>query len=395
MENQPLVLVVDDDRLVHRILERLLKAADYSVLDAYNAADGIELAVEKKPDLILLDIMMPKMTGFEAVGVLKSNPATSPIPVIFLSARGDSQVEGLELGASDFVNKPFDKAELLARIKTHIKLKKQEEILTEYSQNLERMVQERTRQLVHAERLASLGTLSAGIAHEINNPTTFITGNLQTLEIFWGDIVKFIKAHLDPEEGDRKIEYILQEVPDMLLSIKSGADRITSIVSGLNMYSRKDSLDKEPTDLSKCIEEAGKLTHNKLKYHVCIETDLEPNLPLVSANSQQMVQVFVNLLVNAADAIDTKSGTLLITAGLNSDGWVEIRFKDNGGGVLPKVEQKIFDPFFTTKPVGRGTGLGLSIIQGIIIDHNGTIELENDYPHGATFFVRIPVEQRT
>jgi two-component system, NtrC family, sensor kinase len=208
---QTTILIIDDDPLTHKLLKIILQSAGHIVEEAYRGKEGLELAGRIQPDLILLDIMMPEMSGFEVIRRLKNDAHTAETPVIFLSAKIESEdkVRALELGAADFVNKPFDRAELLARIRTQLKLRSQEETLKEYSQNLEKMVEERTRLLIHADRLASLGALSAGIAHEINNPTTFITGNLQTMEHFWKKAAEFIEPRLNDESDDKTISYIL------------------------------------------------------------------------------------------------------------------------------------------------------------------------------------------
>lgn len=394
MSEKAVILIVDDNKIVRKILAGMLIRDDYRVIEAFEAAEGLSLAKDEQPDLILLDVMMPGMDGFETIQRLKSDQATADIPVIFLSAKvqtGD-KVKGLEMGASDYLSKPVDQAELIARIRTHIKLKRQEEALREYAQNLEKMVEERTKQLIHSDRLANLGALAAGMVHEINNPATFISGNLQTMEIFWGKLVPYLKDHPRAKD-DPKIEYILKEYPAMIESVRKGADRITGIVAGLKTFSRKDTSHKGPTDVNECVEEALNLTHNRLKYYVRVEKNLDPNLPRVWADSQQLIQVFVNLMVNASDAIGENQGRLRITGRPTANGRVELSFADSGQGMSPEVKDKIFNPFFTTKPAGEGTGLGLSITHGIIRDHDGTIEVNSEPNRGTTFILTLPTEK--
>lgn len=394
MSEKSVILIVDDNKTIHKFLAGMLTKANYQVIEAFEAAEGLRLAKDEQPDLILLDVMIPGMDGFEMIRWLKSDSATADIPVIFLSARvqTENKVKGLEMGAADYLSKPVDRAELTARIRTHIKLKHQEEALREYTQNLEKMVEERTKQLIHSDRLASLGTLAAGIVHEINNPTTFISGNLQTMETFWGKIVPYLKNHPQAKD-DPKIEYILKEYPAMIESVRKGADRITGIVAGLKTFSRKDTTHKSPTDVNECIEEALNLTHNRLKYYVRVEKNLDPNLPRVWADSQQLIQVFVNLMINASDAIGENQGRLRITSRSTANGRMELSFVDNGQGMSPEVKDKIFNPFFTTKSAGEGTGLGLSITHGIIRDHEGTIEVNSEPDQGTTFVLTLPTEK--
>ena len=254
------------------------------------------------------------------------------------------------------------------------------------------MVKERTRQLIHAQRLASLGTLAAGIAHEINNPATFITGNLQTLEQFWNKISEHLGVKM-AADADPKIEYMINEFPAMIESIRIGADRITTMVSGLKAFARKDSVLKGVTDIKECIKEALKLTHNRLKHYIQVETYMSSDLPLIWANSQQLVQVFVNLLINAADAIGQQDGKITISAQPVEDGLLEIRLADTGHGMSPDVIAQIFDPFYTTKPKPQGTGLGLSITHGIIKDHLGTIDVFSRPYQETTFVITLPTQQ--
>jgi signal transduction histidine kinase len=255
------------------------------------------------------------------------------------------------------------------------------------------MVQERTRQLIHADRLASLGTLSAGIAHEINNPTTFITGNLQTLEQFWKKLVLYLEQSARQDPLDPKLQYILDEFPSMIRSIRNGADRINNIVSGLKMFARKDTTIKEWIDFNNVLQEALSLTHNRLKYNIEVAVEIDEKLPNLWANEQQMVQVMVNLLVNAADAIGDKAGRIQVSARSAGPGRVEIEVDDSGAGMPPEIAGKIFDPFFTTKPVGEGTGLGLSITHGIIQDHQGSIQVDSRVNQGTTFTISLPTEK--
>lgn len=393
-ESNP-ILIIDDDPVIRKLLSVILIQAGYQISEASKGQEGIELASRNLPALILLDIMMPEMNGFEVIQQLKSNQATSEIPVIFLSAKAEStdKVRGLELGASDFVNKPFDRGELLARIATQIKLKQQEAALKHYSANLEKMVEERTQQLIHADRLASLGTLSAGIAHEINNPTTFIVGNIQTLESFWKIMLAYLEKHLDTDPN-QKISYIINEFPSMIDSIRTGAGRISNIVLGLKTFSRKDSVIKKPVDVGECLKETLQLVHNRLKYNIDVQFQMDPDLPSAWANAQQLVQVLVNLILNAADAIGEKPGWIRITGRHTPEDTIRITVSDSGHGMSPEIRQNVFNPFFTTKPVGQGTGLGLSITLGIIQDHHGTIELTSEPNEGTTFTFTLPTEPK-
>ncbi|MBF0528381.1 MAG: response regulator [Deltaproteobacteria bacterium] len=395
MNPKPLILCIDDDRTIRRLLKAILVASGYEAMEADQGRSGLELARQKVPDLILLDVMMPEMSGYEVIQELKASPITTEIPVIFLSAMSEAsnKAKGLELGAADFVNKPFDRAELLARIKTQLKLRQQEAALKEYSQNLEKMVQERTEQLIHADRLASLGAMSAGVAHEVNNPTTFIMGNVQTVELFWRTVAEHL-TNSQQSLKDPKIQYVLKEFPAIIQSIRYGAERIAKIVAGLKSYARKEIVHKTLVDLHECIENSLQLTNANLKNRVKVVKNFAADLPPVWADGQQLVQVFVNLLVNSADAIGDHEGLVSITTRLTPDHTLLVEFSDNGPGIPPEIMGKIFNPFFTTKPIGVGTGLGLSIIQGIIEDHGGTIEVISEPGSGTTFLITLQMEKK-
>ena len=348
--DRPLMLIVDDDPIVHQLISSILVPAGYDVSSAHTGDEAIRMASDLNPDLILLDVMMPGMDGFEVINRLKTNKSTADVPVIFLSAKVDpsDKVRALQLGATDFIGKPFDRAELLARIRAHTKIRSQEKALQEYSQLLEKMVEQRTQQLIHADRLASLGMLSAGIAHEINNPAAFITGNLYTLNRFWKILHPYLKKRLN-QTPDEKVAKVLDEMPAMIDAMRIGADQIAKIAAGLRAFSRKDDHWKEAVSLSNLIEEALDLTSYRLKHGVTVEKDLAPNLPMVYANPQQLVQVFVNLIVNAADAIGPRTGRLSIIGRHSGDGRVRLDFIDDGAGIPPDKLKRIFEPFFTTK----------------------------------------------
>jgi signal transduction histidine kinase len=254
------------------------------------------------------------------------------------------------------------------------------------------MVEQRTQQLIHADRLASLGVLSAGIAHEINNPAAFITGNLYALARFWKILQPYLKERIR-QTPDENVAKVLEEMPAMIDAMRTGAEQIAKIAAGLRAFSRKDDPGKESVNLIDLIEEALDLTSYRLKHGVTVEKDIAPDLPMVYANPQQLVQVFVNLIVNAADAIGPRDGQLTVTGRYSGDGRVRLDFIDNGSGIPPDRIKRIFEPFFTTKSKDEGTGLGLSITQGILADHHGAIEVDSDPGKGARFTIYLPVEK--
>jgi len=385
----PTILIVDDVPINLKVLRAHLEPVGYKVLDAGTGQEAL-LQAEKRPDLILLDIMMPEIDGMETCRRLKANPHTAEIPVIFLSALTDpeSRTGALAIGGVDFIIKPFDEEELIARVKIHLTLRYQKIQLEKYAAELEQMVEDRTRQLIHADRLATLGTFSAGMAHEINNPNTFIAGNIQVLQLFWKTAGPILKKHI-LEDSTGRLKNTIYEIEDIFLDMLEGSRRISSIVNSLKTYARQGGVNKENIRLLSIINDALKLLQHRLKNGISIHREIAPDLT-VFCDYQSLSQVFVNLLNNAIDAIDEQTGRIEIIAA-SIDKTIHIIIKDNGQGISNAIADNIFDPFFTTKGKARGTGLGLSIVKGIIEKHKGTISLEKTTQKGATFLITLPL----
>ena len=258
------------------------------------------------------------------------------------------------------------------------------------------------RRLVQQEKMASIGQLAAGVAHEINNPMGFISSNLETLGKYADRLQKFMSVQDEVLKGvtDResvemlaeartrlKIDYVLNDIPALVAESNDGALRVRTIVQNLKGFSRTDMADMELADINDCIDRAVNIAWNELKYKVRL-TKNYGELPTVSCYPQQLGQVFLNFLVNAAHAID-KQGEVSITTRAE-DGCVSISVTDTGCGIPQENLDRIFEPFFTTKEVGTGTGLGLAISYEIIQSHSGTIDVESEVGKGTTFTVRLP-----
>lgn len=259
--------------------------------------------------------------------------------------------------------------------------------------------------LVQSEKLASIGQLAAGIAHEINNPIGFVRSNLNTLSDYVQTYQKLNKLYKKREshEGDENnlsveiqnlekkedIEYINEDVTELISDAIEGTTRIRDIVQGLQDFSNTNEDGRSSCDINECITSVLKSVINELENKASIETNLSA-VPLVSVNQDEINQVLVNILINAGHAIDN-SGKITICT-IARDGHIEISISDNGSGIREEDIGKLFDPFFTTKPVGQGTGLGLSISFGIINDHNGEISVESELGVGTTFTIRLPLD---
>ncbi len=271
--------------------------------------------------------------------------------------------------------------------------------------------------LLHAQKLESIGQLAAGIAHEINTPTQYVTDNVQFLLRAFEkvgaivgasrDLIECIRAGEDPqaaldaaEETFKKarVDYILKEGPKAIQQSLDGLHRVASIVKAMKDFSHPSAGERAPVDLDEAISSTITVATNEWKYVADIETFFDPALPLVPCLRDEVNQVFLNLIVNAAHAIDEKTlggvlgrGTIRIDARPDGDDWVEVRVTDSGAGIPEHARNRVFDPFFTTKPVGKGTGQGLAIAYSVIVDkHDGEISFETETGQGTTFVVRLP-----
>ena len=249
-------------------------------------------------------------------------------------------------------------------------------------------------QLMQSEKLASIGQLAAGVAHEINNPVGYVYSNLGTLEGYVSELLAVVRhlrgATQDPAPSC-DIEFLEQDIPDLVTETREGLDRVRKIVQDLKDFSRVDTHDDwEDANLVKGLESTLNIVQNEIKYKATVVKELVP-LPDVPCLLTQLNQVFMNLLVNAAQAIEDK-GTITLRSGFDdSTVWIEIA--DNGCGIPPEVQSRIFEPFFTTKPIGKGTGLGLSVSYSIVRKHDGHIELRSVVGQGTAFRIVLPRTQ--
>jgi two-component system sensor histidine kinase ChiS len=417
-ENQNLtILIVDDEPINLQVISNHLYLQNYHVIQAGNGLEALAmLENEVKPDLILLDIMMPRMTGYEVCQKIREKYHLDELPILMLTAKNQVQdlVVGLGVGANDYLTKPISKPELLARIKTQIQLCNLESLRTlsesyrEKVNELERTLLELQRtqaQLIHSEKMSSLGQLVAGVAHEINNPITFIDGNLIHARNYTEYLLNVLDSYHNysdshqikiPEDIDLdEIEYIKEDLPQLISSMQNGADRISQIVQALRNFSRLDESDFKRVDLHGGIDSTLLILTNSLEKITVIKD--YGQLAKVKCYPAELNQVFMNIITNGIDALSvhptTETPTLKISTKMRDSKKVEIRIIDNGQGIPPEIADKIFDPFFTTKPVGKGTGLGLSMSYQIIVQkHRGTLECISRLGHGAEFVITIPVE---
>ncbi|MEG4485118.1 response regulator [Microcoleus sp. D2_18a_B4] len=426
MSSPELILVVDDTPANLEVVCETLSDAGYEVATAINGDRALKRVQAYPPDLILLDIQMPGIDGFETCKRLKADPKTASIPIIFMTALSDadSKVKGFVLGAVDYITKPFQEQEVLARVKTHLQLR-------QLTKNLEQRVAEKTAdleaaltqlqqsqiQLVHTEKMSALGNLVAGVAHEINNPLGFIAGNLKPAQDCIKDLFQVIalyqkelpypSATLQAFLEEIDLEYLQEDLPKLIDSMQEGVDRIHTISTSLRTFSRSDCDRPIHYNIHDGIDSTILILKHRLKANECrpeieVITDYG-DLPPVECFAGQLNQVFMNVLANAIDALEEsnkgrsfaqiKANPNQITVKTQlSESQALIRIQDNGIGITDAVKPKIFEHLFTTKGVGQGTGLGLAIAHQIVVEkHSGTLEVNSTLGEGTEFVISIPV----
>lgn len=303
-----------------------------------------------------------------------------------------------------------NRALLSANDELEQRVERRTQALGQASAALQREVDERRlleNQLVQSEKLASLGQLAAGVAHEVNNPIGFVSSNLGALDDYFGRLQNMLKAYADAENTliphglsaelaklrtEIELDYLLEDIPALIRESKDGVSRVARIVKDLKDFSRVDSSqDWQLADLQQGIESTLNIVASELRHKADLVKDYQP-LPQVECLPSQINQVVMNLLVNATQAMGAERGRITLRTGAN-DAWVWIEVADSGCGIPAESLQKIFDPFYTTKPIGQGTGLGLSLSYGIIKRHGGEIHVTSEVGIGTTFRVELPIHQ--
>jgi signal transduction histidine kinase len=383
--NKPVVLVADDEPDMLRFLKTQLQR-DCQVIEAVDGQQAIDKASQFLPDMVLLDMMMPEKDGLQACRELRQRTPTQRIPIILLTARADEETKlaALEAGASDFLTKPFSTTELAVRIRNLIESRTFERKLARQNQILEATLQQlkdTETQLVQTEKLASLGRMSAGIIHEINNPLNFAKTAIHMLK-------SMAKSMAEEERPDYE---------ETLKDIQDGIDRVRVIVTDLRTFTHPNLADFQEVKIDSIFNAALRFMSHEWRDKVSLEKHIDENLT-IWGNEHQLIQVLVNLLQNGFDAMRKKAfkngeKPKVIIDARERGSQAVIKVRDNGMGISSDNVGKIFDPFFTTKDVGEGMGLGLSICYRIIQAHEGRIAVDSVLNEFCEFTLELPVCQ--
>lgn len=415
-ESRGTILIVDDTPANLQLLESILQEKGYTVRAAISGQMALKAVRNQAPDIILLDINMPEMNGFEVCRLLKSDPVLAEIPVIFVSAAVDTadKLHAFEEGGVDYVTKPFQPLEVLARVTTHLSLSRIRKELENKNREVEQTMCDlklAQTQLVQSEKMAALGLLTAGIAHELNNPLNFVAASVQALKKTVApldEMMNLCRALVQANTAEtieriniwnrqHQLDELQQTMNELVNNACFGSARAAEIVSSLRIFSRLDEAEQKSANLHECLDAALLLLHSRYKNDIRIERQYS-ELPPWLCQPGKLNQVFMNLLSNAVDAILAKPETgadevIRITTRMeerNGLYYAVIEIADTGIGMTEEIKQRLFQPFFTTKDVGKGVGLGLAISHGIVHDHGGSIEVESETGHGSLFRVLLP-----
>jgi len=410
---RPQILVTDDNPDMRDLISFIL-GREFRVRTARDGREALDLLQDFEPDLIVSDIMMPEMSGTELCEAVKGDERLRDIPVMLVSSKAESEmkIEGLELGADDYVTKPFHPRELLVRARSHASLRRARRELGERNAELERTLHElqmAEAQLVKSERLAAVGELAAGIAHEVNNPVNYSLNAVRAMAGAVGELreIALDAASLDwgnaaelREQGDalrQKIEIagaqeLATTIGELSAIASDGLDRTHRLVRELRDFAAPGRAGRsQQIDVRDGVRSTAQLVKHDLEpLGLKVELELPEDLSLVEGDSSALNQVFLNLIRNAADAMEGLTGSIVVGV-FEGDGEVHIEVRDTGQGVAPEVMERLFEPFFTTKEAGRSSGLGLSMCRKIADAHDGHLKVESKVDVGSCFTLSLPV----
>jgi signal transduction histidine kinase len=411
----PDILVAEDNPEMRGLLAMLL-AKEFRVRTAANGRAALEAVRERAPYLVLTDVMMPEMSGSELCQAIKDDPATRHIPVVLVTSKAEREmkIEGLEQGADDYVTKPFHPRELLARVRSLVRLRGLQEELAQRNASLEQALRDLKQtevQLVRQERLAAVGELAAGVAHEVNNPVNFALNAVRTLQSSIEELARVAERTGELDWSDRaKLEAQVRElrelqdeigmgeladtIGELVQIVSEGLDRTSRLVGDLRDFAAPGREVQARVDLRRGLVSTVQLLRHALKEAgASVDLQVPGDFPCVQGDSAALNQVFLNLLKNAAEALSEAGGSICVVGTVETE-FVRLDFEDDGPGIEPELRERLFEPFFTTKEAGRGSGLGLSISRQIAEAHDGSLELNASSERGSCFTLRLALGGR-
>jgi len=390
------ILIIDDEKSSHSAIKRLLYKENYTLEFAENGEEGLKLASSFNPDLVILDIMMPGMAGYEVCHRLKSDSETSDILVLLFSARSylEERLKGYSVEADDFIAKPYDPEEFRAKVRILTRLKNTQNELNRANQNLDQLVKARTMELVKKERQAIIGQMIQGIVHNLRNPTMVVGG-------MTGLCLTRAQELLEGLERDDSSKKKVEEIIEYLKRSSTGIARIESLIDNLMAKSRHDAEEKQQSlNLNKLLMREIEFldADADIRYRIKKILNLDHSMPEIWGTCSDFTQIFENMIINASNAmINSEIRELTISTRHDQDN-IYLEFSDTGEGMKAEILDHIFDLFFTTKasreeakegePVG--TGLGLYTCSQLVKAYGGDILVESAPGEGARFTIMIP-----
>ncbi len=415
---RPPVLVVDDVEANLVAFRAVLDGLGCDVVVVKSGNDALRQLLKREFAVILLDVQMPEMDGYEVAHHARDNPATREVPIIFLTADHHSEdkvLRGYGSGAVDFLFKPINPAILRSKVRVFLELYTQRRVIARAKVALERSnvelrqladsnaalaekfrtanedlekayreLQQTQAQLVQSAKMASLGELVAGVAHEINNPLSFAVSHLDTARRLLGQL----EGECAPVFTEASAAS-WKKAESRLSEMSKGLERIAELVVKLRTFSRLDEGEQKTVSIKECVDSVLMILAHRMGDRIQVETDLrEPDR--IDCYPGLLNQALLNLVANSIDAIDG-TGRLTVSAGAEGDVFA-IKVIDTGPGIPDSLRERVLEPFFTTKPVGQGTGLGLSITYSIVRKHGGTLELSQREGGGTVAAIRLPLD---
>ena len=413
-EEVPSVLIIDDSKSVRNYVEEILAKDGFCVSTATDGFSGLESINNHNPDVVLLDVEMPGMSGIEVLNILR--PEQPLFSIILFTTRSslENRVQGLNSGADDYIIKPFEEGELLARVRAGLRtalLKKELASERNRAQDALDKLHVAQNRIIAEKKLVAVAGLAAGVAHHINNPLGFIQSNLHTLLVYLRKMIegadRMLKMSVLLQEVEcgfqseiddflewmmeAKLDYIRQDIEPLIAETREGGERIASIVRALQVFDQADSFQRSETaDLHNVVSSFVSSCRMRLPPGISLLTDIGSLPANAYCNRSLLNMALDNILQNAVDAVGV-TGEIRILL-LSNGQWACVQVVDSGEGISDENLDKVFNPFFTTRTDFKKIGLGLTIAQSLVHTHGGRIEISSSPGHGTNVMIMLPLE---